>query len=26
VGAMFSVLGIVANFLDPQRNELETAQ
>ncbi len=26
VGATFSVLGIVANFLDPQRNELETAQ
>lgn len=26
VGAMFSVLGIMANFLDPQRNELETAQ
>jgi TRAP-type C4-dicarboxylate transport system permease small subunit len=26
VGAMFSVLGIVANYLDPQRNELETAQ
>ena len=26
VGAMFSVLSIVANFLDPQRNELETAQ
>lgn len=26
VGAMFSVMAIVANFLDPQRNELETAQ
>ena len=26
VGAAFSVLGIVANFMDPQRNELETAQ
>jgi TRAP-type C4-dicarboxylate transport system permease small subunit len=26
VGAAFSVLGIVANYLDPQRNELETAQ
>lgn len=26
VGAAFSVLGIIANYLDPQRNELETAQ
>src|SRR3954471_14814497 len=26
VGAVFSVLGIVGNFLDPQRQELETAQ
>jgi TRAP-type C4-dicarboxylate transport system permease small subunit len=26
VGALFSILGIVGNLLDPQRNELETAQ
>lgn len=26
VGGLFSVLGIVANLIDPQRNELETAQ
>jgi TRAP-type C4-dicarboxylate transport system permease small subunit len=26
VGGVFSVLGIVANLLDPQRQELETAQ
>ncbi|HYD74579.1 TRAP transporter small permease [Ramlibacter sp.] len=26
VGAIFSMLGIVGNLLDPQRNELETAQ
>jgi TRAP-type C4-dicarboxylate transport system permease small subunit len=26
VGAAFSALGIVANLLDPQRKELETAQ
>jgi TRAP-type C4-dicarboxylate transport system permease small subunit len=26
VGAVFSALGIVGNFLDPQRHELETAQ
>jgi TRAP-type C4-dicarboxylate transport system permease small subunit len=26
VGAAFSVLGIIANYLDPQRHELETAQ
>lgn len=26
VGALFSVPGIVCNLLDPQRNELETAQ
>ncbi|RYF34898.1 MAG: TRAP transporter small permease [Comamonadaceae bacterium] len=26
VGAVFSVLGIVGNFLDPKRLELETAQ
>jgi TRAP-type C4-dicarboxylate transport system permease small subunit len=26
VGALFCVLGIVGNFLDPQRLELETAQ
>ncbi len=26
VGAVFSALGIVANLLDPQRMELETAQ
>jgi len=26
VGAMFCVLAIVGNYLDPQRNELETAQ
>ncbi|TXI65941.1 MAG: TRAP transporter small permease subunit [Limnohabitans sp.] len=26
VGALFSVLGIVGNWLDPQRLELETAQ
>ena len=26
VGALFSVLGIVGNWLDPQRMELETAQ
>jgi TRAP-type C4-dicarboxylate transport system permease small subunit len=26
VGALFSIFGIVGNFLDPQRNELETAQ
>jgi TRAP-type C4-dicarboxylate transport system permease small subunit len=26
VGALFSVLGIIGNLLDPQREELETAQ
>jgi TRAP-type C4-dicarboxylate transport system permease small subunit len=26
VGAVFSVFGIIGNFLDPQRHELETAQ
>ena len=26
VGAVFSVLGIIANYLDPRRLELETAQ
>ena len=26
VGALFSLLGIVANYLDPRRMELETAQ
>jgi len=26
VGALFSVLGILGNWLDPQRMELETAQ
>lgn len=26
VGAVFSMFGIVGNFLDPQRQELETAQ
>jgi TRAP-type C4-dicarboxylate transport system permease small subunit len=26
VGALFCILGIVANLLDPQRHELETAQ
>jgi TRAP-type C4-dicarboxylate transport system permease small subunit len=26
VGGLFSVLGIVANLIDPQRHELETAQ
>ncbi len=26
VGAVFSVLGILGNWLDPQRMELETAQ
>jgi TRAP-type C4-dicarboxylate transport system permease small subunit len=26
VGALFCILGIVGNLLDPQRNELETAQ
>jgi TRAP-type C4-dicarboxylate transport system permease small subunit len=26
VGAVFSILGIIGNFLDPQRHELETAQ
>ena len=26
VGGLFCVVGIVANLLDPQRNELETAQ
>lgn len=26
VGAVFSIFGIVGNFLDPQRQELETAQ
>jgi TRAP-type C4-dicarboxylate transport system permease small subunit len=26
VGAVFSLLGIIGNFLDPQRQELETAQ
>ncbi|MGR4871340.1 TRAP transporter small permease [Variovorax sp. LARHSF232] len=26
VGGLFSVVGIVANLIDPQRNELETAQ
>jgi hypothetical protein len=26
VGAVFSLFGIAANFLDPKRLELETAQ
>ena len=26
VGALFSIFGVVANLLDPQRHELETAQ
>ena len=26
VGGLFCVVGIVANLIDPQRNELETAQ
>ena len=26
VGGIFSVIGILANFMDPQRNELDTAQ
>ena len=26
VGALFSVLGLICNLLDPQRNELDTAQ
>jgi TRAP-type C4-dicarboxylate transport system permease small subunit len=26
VGALFCILGIVGNLIDPQRNELETAQ
>ena len=26
VGGLFCVVGIIANLLDPQRNELETAQ
>ena len=26
VGALFAILGIVGNLLDPQRLELETAQ
>ena len=26
VGGVFAVIGIIANLLDPQRNELETAQ
>ena len=26
VGGVFSVIGIIANLLDPQRNELDTAQ
>jgi TRAP-type C4-dicarboxylate transport system permease small subunit len=26
VGAIFSILGIIGNFIDPQRLELETAQ
>jgi TRAP-type C4-dicarboxylate transport system permease small subunit len=26
VGGVFSVIGILANFIDPQRNELDTAQ
>jgi TRAP-type C4-dicarboxylate transport system permease small subunit len=26
VGALFCVLGIIGNLIDPQRNELETAQ
>ncbi len=26
VGGLFSMVGIVANLIDPQRNELETAQ
>ena len=26
VGAVFSMIGIVGNLLDPQRLELETAQ
>jgi TRAP-type C4-dicarboxylate transport system permease small subunit len=26
VGGVFSVVGILANFVDPQRNELDTAQ
>jgi hypothetical protein len=26
VGAMFGMLGIIGNLLDPKREELETAQ
>jgi len=26
VGAMFCVIGIIGNLIDPQRQELETAQ
>ena len=26
IGAVFSIIGIIANFLDPRRMELETAQ
>jgi TRAP-type C4-dicarboxylate transport system permease small subunit len=26
VGALFSIIAVVANFLDPRRNELETQQ
>jgi hypothetical protein len=26
VGALFCILGIIGNLLDPQRHELETAQ
>ena len=25
VGALFSIVGLVGNLLDPQRNELDTA-
>ena len=26
VGGLFAIFGIIGNLLDPQRNELETAQ
>jgi hypothetical protein len=26
VGGLFCIVGIIANLIDPQRNELETAQ
>ena len=26
VGGMFCVIGLIGNLMDPQRNELETAQ